>query len=426
MASQKQLESARITRKGHSNTQVTAPPSTMMVGRSLKRVHCQRVLVTTRKQAAHKLSGAKGSLSSLKRVPRPLFKQESTCRNQQHYSGVIHKQGSRHEVGPTLCPTVENLEVLFQKASNSQSQTHSRLAECGRRKAIQARPDHPNRVISPSRGLPSDMQQVALASNRPICHEVQQVASFCITRTRSPNNSSGRPQSAMGGSGCLCLPTSSHIRQGGGEAAGLPMQENNSDCSGMAEHALVLGFSGHVQPNNLSLPSLPNLLTQPCNQIPHRNLSNLNLHAWLVEPQQSKSRAYLRQWQKELKLLRQSTRSVYVAKWAIFTKWCISHQVDFRAPPIKSVTDFLMYLFQDKKLQLSTIDGYRSAIADKLGSSHINVSKDENLTCLWDSFYRDRPQGQRGIPSSLTGPSVQSEPCATTWTGPQTFGRIRS
>ena len=41
----------------------------------------------------------------------------------------------------------------------------------------------------------------------------------------------------------------------------------------------------------LSLPNLSNLLTQPFNQIPHRNLTNLNLHAWLLEPQQSRSKA---------------------------------------------------------------------------------------------------------------------------------------
>ena len=28
-----------------------------------------------------------------------------------------------------------------------------------------------------------------------------------------------------------------------------PMQENNSDCSGVAQQALVLGSSDHVQPN---------------------------------------------------------------------------------------------------------------------------------------------------------------------------------
>ena len=44
-------------------------------------------------------------------------------------------------------------------------------------------------------------------------------------------------------------------------------------------------------------------------------------------------------------------------------------------------------------------DGYRSAIADKLGNSTLNISKDENLTRLLDSFHRDGPKGRRGIPS---------------------------
>ena len=43
------------------------------------------------------------------------------------------------------------------------SPTHSRPADCGSRQAIQARPDHSNRVVSPSRGLPLNLQQVALA-----------------------------------------------------------------------------------------------------------------------------------------------------------------------------------------------------------------------------------------------------------------------
>ena len=96
---------------------------------------------------------------------------------------------------------------------------------------------------------------------------------------------------------------------------------------------------------------------------------------------------------------RGSTRSVYEAKWVIFTKWCLSNQVDFRAPPIKSIADFIICLFQDRKLKSSTIDGYRSAIADKLGNSPINVSKDENLTRILNILHRDRPKGWRGIPS---------------------------
>ena len=110
VASQKQLEGTRVTRKGDSNSQITAPSSTVVivggkrphrptiapnktcsanlyrcikrrVGRSLKRTHCKRVLVTTRKQAAYKLSGVKSSFLSSKRVSRPLCPQDDTCSN---------------------------------------------------------------------------------------------------------------------------------------------------------------------------------------------------------------------------------------------------------------------------------------------------------------------------------------------------------
>ena len=91
------------------------------VGRSLKRAHCRRDWVPSGKQAAYNLSRTKSSLSAFKRVPRPLLKQDSTCSNQQHYSSVIHKQGRRHEVGPTLCPIMENLDLVYQETSDSKA-----------------------------------------------------------------------------------------------------------------------------------------------------------------------------------------------------------------------------------------------------------------------------------------------------------------
>ena len=103
------------------------------------------------------------------------------------------------------------------------------------------------------------MQQVAPDSDRPICHEVQQQVAFvCVTGTESPGHSSGCAQSAMVGSGSIHLSTISHIGQSD-DVAGLPIQENHSDCSGVAHHALVLGSSGHVQPN----PTEPAQSAQP-------------------------------------------------------------------------------------------------------------------------------------------------------------------
>ena len=146
----------------------------------------------------------------------------------------INKKGGMRS-GP-LCALLWRILTWYTRQQVTLKARHI-PAECGSRQAIPTRPDHPNRVISPSRGLPSYMQLVAPASNRPICHEVQQVASVCVTR--SPGHSSGCTQYAMGGSGCICLPTSSHPRQSGGEVTGHPIEENHSDCP---EGPTCLGF----------------------------------------------------------------------------------------------------------------------------------------------------------------------------------------
>ena len=54
----------------------------------------------------------------------------------------------------------------------------------------------------------------------------------------------------------------------------------------------------------LGLPKVGNLLTQPFNHCPHRDLHSLNLHAWLLGPLPSNKQASLKKWQHELKLLR--------------------------------------------------------------------------------------------------------------------------
>ena len=59
---------------------------------------------------------------------------------------------------------------------------------------------------------------------------------------------------------------------------------------------------------------------------------------------------------------------------------------------MESIANFLLYLCQDRKLHPSTINDYRSTIADKLGNLQINVSRDENLSHLLYSFHRDRPK----------------------------------
>ena len=111
-----------------------------------------------------------------------------------------------------------------------------------RRQAILSRPDHPDKVVPPSRGLPLDMFLVAPTSSRPVCNQVkQQLALICVTGTRSPSLGSGCTQSSLREPGPIRLPVDSHLEKTGGDVAGQPLQENHSDFSRVAQHALVLG-----------------------------------------------------------------------------------------------------------------------------------------------------------------------------------------
>ena len=100
-ALEKQLEGTRDTKKGHPHSQVTphspkmvasgrkcpsrpaiTPPQSCpanlyrcikrRVGRPFRGPHCKGNLIPSSKQATHKISGTKGSLSGPKEVPRPL------------------------------------------------------------------------------------------------------------------------------------------------------------------------------------------------------------------------------------------------------------------------------------------------------------------------------------------------------------------
>ena len=235
---------------------------------------------------------------------------------------------------------------------------------------------------------------------RLVCHEVQsQTTSVCVSSSGPPGSSSGCTHSTMGGSGCIRLPTDRHIGQSGGEATGFSLQETHSHCPGMAQHALVLGLGDHVQ----SSPSQPSKSAQLADSAlqsdPSQKSNQPKSPCMAPRATKIKEQGFSEAVAARIEAPQRSTRSVYEAKWTIFTKWCNTNQVDFRSPPVKSIADFLLYLFEDRKLQPSTIDGYRSAIADKLGNAVVNVSKEDNLTRLLESFHRDRPKGRRRIPS---------------------------
>ena len=61
-----------------------------------------------------------------------------------------------------------------------------------------------------------------------------------------------------------------------------------------------------------------------------------------------------------------STQEVCDAKWIVYSNWCHRKKVNPVSAPLTIIADFLIYLFSEKKYQISTIKGYRSMISNTL------------------------------------------------------------
>ncbi len=60
---------------------------------------------------------------------------------------------------------------------------------------------------------------------------------------------------------------------------------------------------------------------------------------------------------------RPSTTACYDAKWKVWVSWCAQRQVNPVQPAIGQVGEFFRYLFEERQAAVSTIKGYRSALA---------------------------------------------------------------
>ena len=173
--------------------------------------------------------------------------------------------------------------------------------------------------------------------------------------------------------------------------------QDNSDCPRLADKTMVLGPGGDVSGYSKTtttythsaetateqpLPCQPNIPEPPRLVSLSSALQERGFTAEVAERIAAPQRV--------------STRSIYTSKWSVFQRWCTEKQVDFRNPSIGDICNFFWYLFNDLNRCPSTIEGYRTAIADTLGNTRQNISTE--IARLIASFHRDKPKSSRSIP----------------------------
>ena len=387
------------------------------LGRTLRGIHSKRRLVRTRKSPPHQLLGTQGSSSGSQEFREAVQGTDCSHSNRQHDCSVLHQQRGRYEIRVSLCPTLAAPSLVSSQEDNSAGQTHSGSLECHSRQAVPAQPGDPDRVVPVSTGVQSLVLQLGPAADRSFCHPIQSQASqVCLSSSGLDSLGGGCSQSTMEQPGRIrlssCLPSQSGRIQTGQSG----LSQNDLNRSGLAQHALVLGSDQSIKSDSLQ-SSLGEEPVDSTVQRPSPQELESSESACLAPRASSiRRQGFSEEVAARIKApQRSSTRAVYKSKWAIFVKWCDSNQVDFRAPSLKQVADFLLYLFKERQLQPSTIEGYRTAIADMVGNDLVHFGKDESLTRLLDSFHRqaERQAGSPCVESFISAPPVNQSSIRT-------------
>ena len=206
----------------------------------------------------------------------------------------------------------------------------------------------------------------------------------------------------MGKPGCLRFSSHRPTAQGCRKTLISNMQDN-SDCPKLADKTMVLGPGGIVSGHPKTTPTYTHSAERLLNNHYHANPTSLNLHVWYLGVQH-KNIASLQKWQKELLLLRDSPQEPSTPLSGPFQRWCTDKQVDFRNPSIRDICNYFWYLFNNLNRCPSTIESYRTAIADTLGNTKQNISTNTEIARLIASFHRDKPKNSR--PISKWNPSL--------------------
>ena len=287
------------------------------------------------------------------------------------------------------------------QGDSSTGKAHSRSLECDSGQALQTQSSDPDRVVPVSTGIQSLVFELGPATVRSVRNPVQsQTSQVCLTGSASDSLGSRNPEPSMGESGYLRVSPSLSTQSGGFKSDGSGLCQNDPDSSRLAQHALVLGPGQSLSADSFSASfskgSGESAVQRTVAQEPQQSESAcMAPRASAIQEQGFNDKVAARIEAPQ----RLSTRAVYKSKWTIFVKSCDSHKVDLRSPSVTQIADFLLYLFKERNLQPSTIEGYRTAIADMVGNDRVNISKDGNLTHLLDNFHRDKPKSGQGVPS---------------------------
>ena len=398
------VSSSVVARRGDSVGRSTpSSPATVIIsnnGCEQGRVGCSpgtsqsdnfRVVVSSGISPSYQQSRNASSISSC--ISFPITSSRLLCDgvNRQHICGGLHPGTG----GNTFSIPVSGNQKITCSLQNTQHSSAGKIYTRSPQRPggwfVSQTPVTSIGVDTSSRSDQPDLFQVRLSPGRSICNQTQsQTSSVCESSLRSSSVGNRRAFVRMGPTGCLRLSPTHSNSPNIGENQGELLQDT-PDCPLVAQKILVQRSS--QSPVRLSQESSSQVRSSVSKRQTTCGPKNVPLTRLAVIRQSLQKKCFsVRASTLVASARRKSTRAVYDARWKLFSNWCFRGKINPLNPSARRIADFLIYLFDDKKLSLSSIKGYRSMISHTLAfTKSSQVCADPAISELVRAMELSRP-----------------------------------
>ena len=237
--------------------------------------------------------------------------------------------------------------------------------------------------------------------NRPVCLLTQSPLFCLFCACVGPHGCGYRCHApVLGFATGVCFPSIRHDQPGPGEGEGLPGSGAHAHSSVLAPASVVPGATGAAD----SAPSSSSIPVGSSAAATRQKISPEPVHALssCVETLRRFARAsgFSRSVARRLgQARRQSSVANYQSKWLTYRCWCTDKGHSVSHPSTSKVADYLVWLWEDQGLSLSSVKAHRSMLSLVFRFKLPSLGKNRVLQNLMRSFAIERPRRPQTPPS---------------------------
>ena len=252
-------------------------------------------------------------------------------------------RGQIHQSSPTVC--------------DGEKKRHRGLS-------LSRRPDHCKRVDAEPAGGRRSSSSLA-SQHRPVRYSSKfPPPDVFFPHDRSPKRGHGRLLAEVVESTGLRVSTSGGDQESAEQVQGVVQLSADSNSTLLASKRMVPGpdesvsresFSSSIKtgpPKTTALPSVSQKPPELASSCMEAGIDLARAAGFSLKAAQLMAASR-----------RKSTSLIYQGKWNIFRKWCETSKIDHSKPTLPVIADFLVYLFDVRKLSVTAIKGYRSMLS---------------------------------------------------------------